>query len=590
MKFGVLALDYDGTIARDGALDPDVKAAIIEARGRGIVVVLVTGRILSDLRQAAGGLEFVDAVVAENGAVLAFPNGQSRPIGHPPPQAFLDELRRRGIEFKTGQCIVEADAALAPRILAVIRELELPLVLLFNRSRLMVLPQAISKSTGLRAALNALRLSVHNAIAIGDAENDHDLLAECEIAVAVGWGSAALQKEADEILQGDGPCAVAAYIRRAAKEIRLPRPRIGRRCMTLGTVEGGRPLAFDLRGRDVLIVGDPQSGKSWVTGLACEEMILQGYCVCVIDPEGDYGGLESLPGVLVLGGDAPPPDIPDVARALRHFDLSVVIDLSREAYEEKVTYLKALLPMLASLRRTTGLPHRIVVDEAHYFLHEPNVKELLDLELGAYTVVTYRPSDLHPDLRRNIEVVVVKRLTHPQEVQTLLTMVGNRNVGPEWTIAFGALATSEAALLPGSDEAGGKWRRFRLLPRLTPHVRHRTKYFDVQLAGGQEFVFTDNGKTIGPPARSLKQFAFLLASTPATSLGVHARRGDFSRWIAAVFQDHRLASDVRKIEERYRLGHLDDVRQSMATLIQERYGFSGDKPLFRQAAGAGGGS
>ena len=82
MKFGILALDYDGTIARDGVLDPDVKAAIMEARARGIVVVLATGRILSDLRQAAGNLDFVDAVVAENGAVIAFPNGQSRLIGH----------------------------------------------------------------------------------------------------------------------------------------------------------------------------------------------------------------------------------------------------------------------------------------------------------------------------------------------------------------------------------------------------------------------------------------------------------------------------------------------------------------------------
>src|SRR5271157_5565314 len=137
MKFGVLALDYDGTIARDGALDPDVKAKILEARARGIVVVLVTGRILSELKQVAGDLGFVDAVVAENGAVLAFPNGQSRLLGSPPPRVFLDELRRRGIEVKTGQCIVEADAASAPRILAAIRELELPLVLLFNRSRLM---------------------------------------------------------------------------------------------------------------------------------------------------------------------------------------------------------------------------------------------------------------------------------------------------------------------------------------------------------------------------------------------------------------------------------------------------------------------
>lgn len=41
MKFGVLALDYDGTIARDGVLDPGVKAAILEARARGIEVVSV---------------------------------------------------------------------------------------------------------------------------------------------------------------------------------------------------------------------------------------------------------------------------------------------------------------------------------------------------------------------------------------------------------------------------------------------------------------------------------------------------------------------------------------------------------------------
>jgi len=574
MKFGVLALDYDGTIARDGVLDPDVKAAIKEARGRGIVVIIVTGRILSELRKAAGDLDFVDAVVAENGAVLAFPNGQSRLTGHLPPKVFFDELRHNGIEFKSGQCIVEADAATAPRILAAIRKLELPLVMLFNRSRLMVLPPATSKGTGLREVLNTFRLSAHNAIAIGDAENDHDLLAECEIAVAVGWGSATLQAEANEIVRGDGPGAVAAYIQRAAKEAKLPFDRIGRHRINLGTDQGGRSLAIAVHGRDILVVGEPQSGKSWVTGLACEEMILQGYCVCVIDPEGDYGGLESLTGVVVLGGDGLPPEMPEVARALRHFDLSVVIDLSRVPYEEKVSYLRVLLPMLASLRRTTGLPHRIVVDEAHYFLHDPNVQHLLDMELGAYTLVTYRPSDLHPDLRAGMEVVVIKRLTDPQEVQTLLTMIRNRDVEPKWRTILAGLDIGDAALLPGAEEAEGELRRFKILPRLTPHVRHRTKYFDVQLAGGQEFVFTENGKAIGPPARSLKQFVSLLDSEPVQLLGEHTRRGDFSQWIADVFHDSRLASDVRKIEQRYRLGHLDDVRPEMAKLIQERYGLS----------------
>jgi hydroxymethylpyrimidine pyrophosphatase-like HAD family hydrolase len=577
MKFEVLALDYDGTIARDGALDPDVKAAIGEARARGIVVVLVTGRILSDLRKVAGDLGFVDAVVAENGAVLSFPNGQTRLIGHPPPQVFLDELRLRGIQFEAGQCIVETDAGSATRVLAVIRELELPLVLLFNRSRLMILPQAISKGTGLREAMNALRLSVHNAIAIGDAENDHDLLATCELAVAVSWGSVALQKKADEVLHGDGPHAVAGYIRQAAQSARLPLDRIGRHRLALGTSEDGRPVELAIHGRDILIVGDPHSGKSMATGLACEQMILQGYCVCVIDPEGDYCELEALPGVVVLGGDDPPPDMPDVARALRHFDLSVVLDLSRIPYEEKISYLNTLLPMLASLRRNTGLPHRIVIDEAHYFLREPNVKQLLDIELGAYAIVTYRPSDLHPDLRKDIDAVIVKRTTQSQEVRTLVTMVGNKTVEAEWTTTLGALTINEAALLPGIEEAEGKLRRFTLLPRLTPHVRHKKKYFDAELADGQGFVFTDNGRIIGSPARSLNQFVALLATAPATSVDGHARRGDFSRWIAGVFHDHHMASDVRKVEQRYRLGHLNDVRQSMATLIQERYGLSFDK-------------
>lgn len=577
MKFGVLALDYDGTIARDGVLNTDVKAAIAEARARGIVVIIVTGRILFDLRSAAGDLNFVDAVVAENGAVLEFHDGQTRIVGHPPPHIFFDELRRRGVAFKSGQCVVEADASVAPAVLATIRELQLPLVILFNRSRLMVLPQAISKGAGLRTALAILRLSPHNAIAIGDAENDHDLLAECELAAAVSWGSATLQAEADEVVNGDGPSAVAAYIRQAITQTRLPAGRLGRHRLTVGTEQDGRPLTIAIRGRNILIVGESQSGKSWATGVLCEQMIVQGYNLCVIDPEGDYRGLESLPGVVVLQATDRPPAMTDVARALQHFDLSVVVDLSCVHLQEKTDYLKALLPMLASLRRKTGLPHRIVVDEAHYFLHEPNIKQLLDMELGAYTIVTYRPSDLHPDVRGAIEVVVAKRLTNIHEVETLLAMAKNRNVDPEGAAILGELSTDEAVV--AAKDIQGQLRRFRLLPRLTTHVRHRAKYFDFDVVRGQEFVFTENGNPIGSRPRSLKQFAALLQGYPVSSVGEHARRGDFSRWIANVFYDHRLASDIRKIEQRYRLSHLGDVRQPIAALILARYGGSADGQL-----------
>lgn len=341
--------------------------------------------------------------------------------------------------------------------------------------------------------------------------------------------------------------------------------------MLLGIAEDGHVLSLALRGRNALIAGDPRSGKSWVTGLACEQLILQGYSICVIDPEGDYRTLESLPGVVVFGGDDPPPELPDLARVLRHPDMSAVIDLSHAPYQEKVSYLKSLLPMLAAIRRATGLPHRIVIDEAHYFLHEPNVRELLDLTLGAYTLVTYRLSDLHPDLRKSIEGVIVKRTTEPREVQTLLEIMGAKDTIPDWKTILATLEMGQAVLLPGIEEANGKLVKFELFPRLTSHVRHKAKYLDVQLIREQGFVFSEKGTFVGGPARTLKEFISGLRSCTPAVLSEHAHRGDFSRWIADVFRDHFLASDVRKVEQRHRLGHIHDLSESLVKLIQERY-------------------
>ena len=577
MKFRVLALDYDGTIAQKGQLDPAVKAAIIEARARGVVVVVVTGRILSELRKVAGDLSFLDAVVAENGAVLSFLSGHSRLIGERPSALFLEELRRRQIEFLAGECVVESDADSAPQVLAVIRQLELPLSLLFNRDRLMVLPQGVSKGVGLRAALATLRLSVHNAIGIGDAENDHDLLATCEIGVAVSWGSRALKERADEVLEGEGPGAVASYIRRISEELRLPPERMGRYRLALGKEKNGHPLTVAVRGRNVLIAGEVQSGKSWVNGLACEQLILLGYSLCLIDPEGDYRTLESLPGVVIFTGEDSPPDLPDVARALQHPDMSVIIDLSHIAYEEKVQYLYVLLPMLAALRRTTGLPHRIVLDEAHYFLHEPNVKDLLDLNLGAYTLVTYRLSDLHPDVRKAVEAIVVKRITDPAEVHALVAMAGHPSLENDWRATLGQLKIGEAAILPHAKEAHGGLRRFDLLPRLTSHVRHKAKYLDIQLVREQGFVFTQDGRPIGSPVRALKEFIAPLKVLPLSVLAAHARRGDFSNWLASVFHDHLLASDVRKIEQRFKQGHTQNLPDLLIRAIEQHYEFSPER-------------
>ena len=191
-------------------------------------------------------------------------------------------------------------------------------MLLFNRSRVMTLPQGVSKATGLHAVLDMLRLSLRNTVAVGDAENDHELLRVAEIGAAVEWGSAALQAAADVVVAGTGPSAVAAYLTMLARTRRLPVPPRPRRRLLLGYTEDGREFSLAVRGRNVLVAGDAKSGKSWVAGLLCEQLILHGYCVCVIDPEGDYRSLEALPGVSILGGEDPPPTPRELLRALRY--------------------------------------------------------------------------------------------------------------------------------------------------------------------------------------------------------------------------------------------------------------------------------
>lgn len=574
MRFSVLALDFDGTIAQNDVLDPGVRQAISELRAQGIVVLIVTGRILEDLRRVAGDLHFVDGVVAENGAVMEFPDtGYSTALGPPPPSRLLEELRRGGVSFSLGRTIVDLSADDAWQVLAIVRRLELPLMLAFNRGRMMLLPQAINKATGLRQILTILRLSPHNAAAIGDAENDHALLQVCEVGLAVAWGSAVLKASADYIVPGNGPAAVAAYIREFARKLQIPTPMKTRRRLLLGHSDDGQPLELAVRGRNLLIAGDPKSGKSWITGLLCEQLILYGYCLCIIDPEGDYTSLEALPGVVVLGGSDPLPRSRDLLRALRHPDVSVVIDLSHSSQQEKLDYVGALLPSLALLRRVTGLPHRIVVDEAHYFLGGSDIDNQFDLEQSGYTLVTCRASALHRKIMSATQAVIVARESDPTEVRALSTICAKSNPAMEereWGQLLDKLVIGEAVVLPGADETGGGLRRIRLAPRLTPHVRHFAKYIDIPVPEARAFVFWRNGAP-GRRARTLREFIGVVETTPSGTLNEHARRGDFSKWIAGVFGDYPLANSVRCLEDEYSAGTIADINPRLSAVIRARY-------------------
>lgn len=573
MKMRVLALDYDGTIAHDGALDPDVRSAIQEVRRRGIVVLIVTGRRVDDLQRVLGDLRVVNVVVAENGAVVLFPSsGRIVRLGQPPPAEFVMELDRRHIDIFVGECVIEADASLAPRILAVIRSLQLPLMIAFNRGRLMVLPQSINKATGLREALRILRLSAHNALAIGDAENDHELLASCEVGAAVAWGSQPLQAIADVVVPGTGPQAVAPFLREVVAQNRLPTRKAAKHSILLGYEGDGRSLSLAIWGRNLLIAGQSRTGKSSLAGVLAEQLLLQRYCICVIDPEGDHDALEELPGVIVWHVHSHDVVVEDLIRVLRYPDTSLVVDLSALPIDERCTIGTALLRALATIRRRTGLPHRVLVDEAHYFLHEPASVDLITPEMPGYTLVTYRASELHADVRALSDVVIVTSAMDAHEADTLLAATCSPEQALDVQQMVHTVSVGMAVLLPGCSEASDKPRMFRIAPRLTSHVRHRHKYLDVPVAEERAFIFTDHGVPTGQRARTLHEFVALLSRVSPTGIADHMKRGDFSRWIADVFGDVSTAASIHELELHSRSEQISCLAESLRARIQDHYG------------------
>ena len=187
MRYQALAVDYDGTLATDGQVDEATRAALRRLKASGRRLLLVTGRELADVTAAFGDLALFDLVVVENGAVLHDPAARATAVlGEPPSPAFVTELARRGVaHVAVGQVIVAMRASFAPTVLGVIRDRGLPLQVVFNREALMVLPAGVHKGSGLAAALSRLKVAPPHAVAIGDAENDHAMLALCGYGAAV---------------------------------------------------------------------------------------------------------------------------------------------------------------------------------------------------------------------------------------------------------------------------------------------------------------------------------------------------------------------------------------------------------------------
>ena len=186
MKFDALATDYDGTIAYDGIVDQPTVDALREVHAAGMTLILVTGRELSHLFNTFEHSTIFDQIVAENGAVLYDPATQRvTPIAAPPPPALIARLTHERVPLSVGHSIVATVEPHEQKVLEAIGDLGLDWHVIMNKGAVMALPRAVSKATGLAAALDVLHLAPARVIGVGDAENDLAFLRGCGLAVAV---------------------------------------------------------------------------------------------------------------------------------------------------------------------------------------------------------------------------------------------------------------------------------------------------------------------------------------------------------------------------------------------------------------------
>lgn len=577
MKFKVLACDFDGTLASEDRIGATARRALGRAREEGLRLVLVTGRTFFELARVCDCLDLFDGVVAENGAVIYFPqDAMIRDQGPPPPKRLLAELDRRGVSYQAGRVIVGTARAAAASVREALAVTGVRRVLVSNRAALMLLPEGISKGNGVERMLRALGLSFHDALALGDAENDLPLFEACGWAACPTNGVPELRERADWVFPGEDGEGVAAAITGPVLEGRLSGRHSPRHRIRVGwVVETCEPVTVPARDVNVLIHGDPLSGKSWLAGALVERLSALRYSVLVVDPEGDYRVLGDLPGVAWVEMTSGTVDLA-FAHLARHPAACVVADLSALNHGRKLTAIQSVLEQVRESRRRTGLPHWVFLDEAHYSLHRQGVRETTVIEERGFCLSTYRPSWLRDSVVRTLDVLLLARTTAEEELGFLRSRLAAFSGASRVLGALPSLPGGEFVLVEPEGEPGAL--TFMAAPRDTAHVRHLRKYLEARVSPGEHFVFRDASGRVAGEAQSLHEFRRVLASVDARVVAHHAGRGDFSRWVLDVFSDTELARQLRKTEARFKRRELSDLRGPVDRLIVLRYGAMDEPP------------
>ncbi len=565
MRYHILATDFDGTLAHDGVVAPETISALQRLADSGRKLVLVTGREMPALKAIFPAIKLFDWVVAENGGLLYQPSTDKEILlGEQAPKEFVEMLTQRGVGgISVGRCVVATWSPHENVVLDTIRDLGLELHVVFNKGAVMVLPPAINKATGLQRVLLEMGLSPHNAIGVGDAENDHAFLKLCEFSAATANALPALKDAVDLVLQGDHGAGVIELIDQVLEDdLRDFHATTRKHRLLIGSSETNE-VCLPPFGGPVIICGPSGSGKSTLANRIVDAIMEHEFQFCLVDPEGDF---ESFEGAIVLGGPNAAPQIEEAMHALEKPTSNVVLCLTGIPIPDRPTFFLQLLGQLNQLRTKAGRPHWLILDEAHHLMPanwQPPT-ELLPNDWTNVVLITVNASSLPLAVLQRVEVMAIVGQDAEITVNDFANTVGRKSL----QLPPPNLETGEVWLWNTNDSTNPI--RFRALKSDREHSRHRRKYAEGQLAPEKSFYFRGPNDALNLRAQNLILFYQIAEGIDDETWDYHLKRNDFSRWFIDCIHDENLATEADLVASQTELS-VAESKSLILAAIQRDY-------------------
>ncbi len=433
---------------------------------------------------------------------------------------------------------------------------------IFNKGAVMILPAGINKAKGLETVLEEMHLSMHNVVAIGDAENDNAMLQAAECSVAVSNALDAVKNQTDSVTFGDhGKGVIELVDALLENDLRNLDVNLLRHYIELGIDEKGLPFSISPFRNGIMLAGTSGAGKTIITSTMVEVLTGKKYQFCLIDPEVDY---TELTGSVILGSETQPPIADEIKALIQNPLQNIVLCFLAVPMSDRHAFFKSILSVLVGSRKIYGHPHWLICDEAHHLLPAETATSFFNipLDFNNFMLITTSPEQVNKIIFGNTDMLIA---IGDMPDQVIKGFAGRKNIKPQ-SPASVSLPNGEAWIWDISLQR----KPFPVQFPKPEHLlhRHKKKYAKGNMSENS-FVFTGPEGKLRLKAYNLMVFIQLAEGIDDETWIHHLKKNGYSDWLYNKVNDEELAALLREIENMEKDPKISKIR--IIDLIKSKY-------------------